>query len=88
MTKAAIACYPVHGMDHAHQGIRVMPSAQMRLTRPCSSGLAQRGFDPDSAVWRFETVPLGRIAEPEDIADVVLFRRQMLPGICVARWLR
>ena len=36
--------------------------------------LRQRGFDPDSAVAELgKSVPLGRIAEPEDIADVVLF---------------
>ena len=38
------------------------------------TGFAMRGFDPDSAVADLgETVPLGRIAQPEDIADVVLF---------------
>ena len=37
-------------------------------------GFAKRGFDPDTAVAELgKTVPLGRIAEPEDIADVVLF---------------
>jgi NAD(P)-dependent dehydrogenase (short-subunit alcohol dehydrogenase family) len=38
------------------------------------SGFAKRGFDPDNAVAELgKTVPLGRIARPEDIADVVLF---------------
>ena len=47
----------------------------MRLTRPCFVvGLRSADSDPDSAVMALgETVPLGRIAEPEDIADVVLF---------------
>ena len=38
------------------------------------TGFAKRGFDPDTAVAELgRTVPLGRIAEPEDIADVVIF---------------
>ena len=38
------------------------------------SGFAIRGFDPDEAVSELnQTVPLGRIAEREDIADVILF---------------
>ena len=38
------------------------------------SGFEKRGFDPDTAVADLgKTVPLGRIAEPEDIADVVVF---------------
>ena len=38
------------------------------------TGFIKRGFDPDTAVAELgKTVPLGRIAEPEDIADVVLF---------------
>ncbi len=38
------------------------------------SGFEIRGFDPETSVAELgKTVPLGRIAEPEDIADVVLF---------------
>jgi NAD(P)-dependent dehydrogenase (short-subunit alcohol dehydrogenase family) len=38
------------------------------------SGFIRRGFDPDTAVKELgRTVPLGRIAEPEDISDVALF---------------
>ena len=38
------------------------------------TGFAVRGLDPDSAIDELNaTVPLGRIAEPEDIADVVVF---------------
>ena len=38
------------------------------------TGFARRGLDPDTAVAELgKTVPLGRIAEPEDIADVILF---------------
>lgn len=76
MTKAAIAAATqCMGMDHAHQGIRVNAVCPNEVNTPMlRSGFAQRGFDPDSAVMALgETVPLGRIAEPEDIADVVLF---------------
>jgi NAD(P)-dependent dehydrogenase (short-subunit alcohol dehydrogenase family) len=38
------------------------------------SGFVARGLDPDKAVAQLnQTVPLGRIAEPEDIADVIAF---------------
>ena len=38
------------------------------------SGFERRGLDPDKAVEELnKSVPLGRIAEPEDIADVIAF---------------
>jgi len=38
------------------------------------SGFSIRGLDPDKAIEELnETVPLGRIAEPDDISDVILF---------------
>ena len=38
------------------------------------TGFIKRGFDPDTAVAELgKTVPIGRIAEPDDIAAVVLF---------------
>ena len=38
------------------------------------SGFAARGLDPDMAIGELDkSVPLGRIAEPGDIADVVMF---------------
>ncbi|MNF17741.1 3-oxoacyl-[acyl-carrier-protein] reductase FabG [compost metagenome] len=38
------------------------------------TGFERRGLDPDKAVEELNrTVPLGRIAEPEDIADVIAF---------------
>ncbi|WP_425084329.1 SDR family NAD(P)-dependent oxidoreductase [Ruegeria profundi] len=76
MTKAAIASLTeCMGMDHAHQGIRINAVCPNEVNTPMlRSGFAQRGFDPDEAVTELgKTVPLGRIAEPEDIADVVLF---------------
>jgi NAD(P)-dependent dehydrogenase (short-subunit alcohol dehydrogenase family) len=38
------------------------------------TGFLKRGLDPETAIDALnESVPLGRIAEPEDIADVVYF---------------
>ena len=76
MTKAAIASLTqCIGMDHAHQGIRVNAVCPNEVNTPMlRSGFEKRGFDPDSAVADLgKTVPLGRIAEPQDISDVVLF---------------
>ena len=76
MTKAAIASLTqCMGMDHAHQGILINAVAPNEVNTPMlRTGFAKRGFDPDSAVAELgKTVPLGRIAEPEDIADVILF---------------
>ncbi|NOD62104.1 MULTISPECIES: SDR family NAD(P)-dependent oxidoreductase [unclassified Ruegeria] len=76
MTKAAIASLTqCMGMDHAHQGIRVNAVCPNEVNTPMlRSGFERRGFDPDTAVAELgQTVPLGRIAEPEDIADVIMF---------------
>ncbi len=76
MTKAAIASLTqCMGMDHAHQGIRINAVCPNEVNTPMlRTGFIRRGFDPDSAVAELgKTVPLGRIAEPEDISDVVLF---------------
>ena len=63
------------GMDHADKGIRINAVAPNEVNTPMlRTGFAKRGFDPDTAVAELgKTVPLGRIAEPEDIADVILF---------------
>lgn len=76
MTKAALAALTqCMGLDHAHQGIRINAVCPNEVNTPMlRSGFEKRGFDPDSAVAALgSTVPLGRIAEPEDIADVVGF---------------
>lgn len=76
MTKAAIASLTqCMGMDHADKGIRINAVAPNEVNTPMlRTGFARRGFDPDTAVAELgRTVPLGRIAEPEDIADVILF---------------
>jgi 2-keto-3-deoxy-L-fuconate dehydrogenase len=76
MTKAALASLTqCMGTDHAHQGIRINAVCPNEVNTPMlRTGFARRGFDPDTAVAELgRTVPLGRIAEPEDIADVILF---------------
>ncbi|WP_170787041.1 SDR family NAD(P)-dependent oxidoreductase [Ruegeria lacuscaerulensis] len=76
MTKAAIASLTqCMGMDHAHQGIRINAVCPNEVNTPMlRSGFEKRGYDPDTAVAELgTTVPIGRIAEPQDIADVVLF---------------
>lgn len=76
MTKAAIASLTqCMGMDHAHQGIRINAVCPNEVNTPMlRTGFEKRGFDPDDAVAELgKTVPLGRIAEADDIADVVLF---------------
>jgi NAD(P)-dependent dehydrogenase (short-subunit alcohol dehydrogenase family) len=76
MTKAALASLTqCMGMDHAHQRVRINAVAPNEVNTPMlRTGFARRGFDPDTAVAELgRTVPLGRIAEPEDIAEVILF---------------
>ena len=76
MTKAALASLTeCMGVDHAHQNIRVNGVCPNEVNTPMlRTGFEMRGMNPDTAVADLnKTVPLGRIAEPEDIADVVVF---------------
>ena len=76
MTKAAIASLTqCMGMDHAHQNIRINAVCPNEVNTPMlRTGFEIRGLDPDYAISDLgKTVPMGRIAEPEDIADVVMF---------------
>ena len=76
MTKAALASLTqCMAMDHAGDGVRINAVCPNEVDTPMlRTGFALRGFDPDSAVAELGgTVPLGRIAQPEDIADVVMF---------------
>jgi NAD(P)-dependent dehydrogenase (short-subunit alcohol dehydrogenase family) len=63
------------GRDHAADGIRVNAVGPNEVNTPMiRTGFQRRGFNPDTAIKDLNrTVPLGRIAEPEDIADVVWF---------------
>ncbi len=76
MTKAAIASLTqCMGRDHAHQGIRVNAVCPNEVNTPMlRTGFEIRGLDPKTALSDLDkTVPLGRIAQPEDIAEVILF---------------
>ena len=76
MTKAAIASLTqCLGRDHARQNIRVNAVCPNEVDTPMlRTGFAMRGLDPATAIVALDnSVPLGRIAKPEDIADVVIF---------------
>jgi NAD(P)-dependent dehydrogenase (short-subunit alcohol dehydrogenase family) len=76
MTKAAIASLTqCMALDRGREGIRINAVCPNEVnTFMLRSGFEKRGFDPDTAVSELgQSVPLGRIAEPEDIADIVLF---------------
>ena len=75
-SKGALAAFTKNlGRDHAGDNIRVNAVCPNEVNTPMlRSGFEQRGIDPDNAVQDLgKTVPLGRIAEPEDIADVIAF---------------
>lgn len=76
MSKAAIASLTqCLGRDHAHQGIRVNAVCPNEVDTPMlRSGFAARGFDPEKAIEDLNaSVPVGHIASPEEIVDVMLF---------------
>lgn len=76
MSKAAVASLTqCLGRDHARQGIRVNAVCPNEVdTDMLRSGFEIRGLDPQKGIETLnDSVPLGRIADPEDIADVVAF---------------
>lgn len=76
MSKAAIASLTqCLGRDHAHQGIRVNAVAPNEVNTPMiRTGFEIRGLNAEKGIEELNaSVPIGRIAEPEDIADVVAF---------------
>ena len=89
-SKAALAAMTrCLGRDHARDGIRVNAVCPNEVNTPMlKTGFAQRGLDPERAIDQLnDSVPLGRIAEPEDIADVVCFlasdQSRYVCGACV-----
>lgn len=75
-SKAAIASLTqCLGRDHAHQGIRVNAVCPNEVdTAMLRTGFAARGLDPERAIEDLNaSVPLGHIASPEEIVDVMLF---------------
>jgi NAD(P)-dependent dehydrogenase (short-subunit alcohol dehydrogenase family) len=76
MSKAAVASMTqCLGRDHAHQGIRINAVCPNEVDTPMlRSGFEARGMDPDTAIESLDaSVPLGHIAQPQEIADVVVF---------------
>ena len=76
MSKAALASMTqCLGHDHAHQGIRINAVCPNEVDTPMlRSGFASREIDPDTAIASLNaSVPLGHIAQPQEIADVVVF---------------
>ncbi|HCH25436.1 MAG TPA: short-chain dehydrogenase [Oceanospirillaceae bacterium] len=74
--KGALACFTRNlAVDHAPDNIRVNAVCPNEVNTPMiRSGFERRGLDPDAAVAQLnKSVPIGRIAEPEDIADVIAF---------------
>jgi meso-butanediol dehydrogenase/(S,S)-butanediol dehydrogenase/diacetyl reductase len=75
-SKAAVAALTKNlGRDHAVDGIRVNAVCPNEVNTPMlRSGFMRRGIDPDNAIAELgKTVPLGHVAEPEEIADVIAF---------------
>jgi NAD(P)-dependent dehydrogenase (short-subunit alcohol dehydrogenase family) len=75
-SKAAVAALTRNlGRDHAPDNIRVNAVCPHEINTPMlRSGFQHRGLDPDQGVAQLnKTVPLGHIAEPEEIADVIAF---------------
>lgn len=75
-SKGAVAALTKNlGRDHAGDNIRINAVCPNEVNTPMiRSGFIVRGLDPDKAIEQLNvSVPLGRIAEPEDIADVMAF---------------
>ncbi|MGE4575712.1 MAG: SDR family oxidoreductase [Candidatus Pseudothioglobus sp.] len=75
-TKAALASMTkCLGRDHANQNIRINAVCPNEVNTPMlRTGFEIRGLNPDDAVNELnKSVPIGHIAEPEEIADVIAF---------------
>ena len=75
-TKAALAAMTkCLGRDHAHQNIRINAVCPNEVNTPMlRTGFEIRGLNPDDAIDELnQSVPIGYIAEPEEIANVVSF---------------
>ena len=77
-------------LDHAREGIRVCAIAPGTVRTPMVMDAAQRANaeDPDAALAQFAgSHPIGRLIEPVDIANVVLFlasdKAGAMPGATV-----
>ena len=62
-------------VDHARQGIRVNTVCPGDIETPMLlAGIARRGDTPEAGLKKMaDAIPLGRVAQPKEIADAVLF---------------
>ena len=75
-SKAAVAALTRNlGRDHAPDGIRVNAVCPHEVNTPMlRSGFERRGIDPRQGIEELgKTVPIGHVAEPREIADVIAF---------------
>lgn len=75
-SKGAVAALTKNlGRDHAPDNIRVNAVCPNEVNTPMlKTGFEKRGLDPEKAIEQLNvTVPIGRIAEPEEIAEVMAF---------------
>ena len=75
-SKGALACLTRNlAVDHAPDNIRINAVCPNEVNTPMiRTGFAKRGLDPDEGISQLnQSVPIGRIAEPQDIADVIAF---------------
>ncbi len=75
-SKAALAAMTrCLGRDHAPDGIRVNAVCPNEVDTPMlRSGFLRRGLNPDEGIAELgKTVPLGHVAQPAEIADVIAF---------------
>jgi NAD(P)-dependent dehydrogenase (short-subunit alcohol dehydrogenase family) len=75
-SKAAVAALTRNlGRDHAPDGIRVNAVCPHEVDTPMlRSGFVRRGIDPQKGIEELgKTVPLGHVASPQEIADVIAF---------------
>ncbi len=75
-SKGALAALTKNlGRDHAPDKIRVNAVCPNEVDTPMlRSGFIRRGIDPENAIEELgKTVPLGHVAKPKEIADVIAF---------------
>ena len=75
-SKGALAALTKNlGRDHAPDNIRVNAVCPNEIDTPMlRSGFVRRGIDPENAIEELgKTVPLGHVAKPKEIADVIAF---------------
>ena len=75
-SKGALAALTKNlGRDHAPDGIRVNAVCPNEVDTPMlRTGFSRRGIDPEIAIRELgKSVPIGHVAEPGEIADVIAF---------------